>query len=150
MRSYNKKVKRCKRKGLPLYRTARQSAKTRQFKKLVGSKSWYRMRRRSLEEEDRQAPSDRRMPRVPREAEIAREEDEKLETRSVIFVEYTPGGILAKRLREVIRRLQGLLECQIKVVERTGLALGRSFPLTRLWDGVPCDREDCVTCTQGG
>ena len=54
LRSYQKKVARCRRKGQPLYRTSKQSAKSRQLKKLVGSKSWYRMRRRSSEETDGQ------------------------------------------------------------------------------------------------
>ena len=28
--------------------------------------------------------------------------------------------------------------------------LTRQFPLTRLWDGIPCSREGCITCEQGG
>ena len=38
----------------------------------------------------------------------------------------------------------------IKVVERTGRRLSSLFPLTNLWGGVSCGREDeCTTCNQG-
>ena len=39
---------RCKLEGRPLYRSAVESMKTRQEKKLTGSKDWYRSRKRKL------------------------------------------------------------------------------------------------------
>ena len=46
--------------------------------------------------------------------------------------------------------LEGIIGCKVKVVERSGTSIARLFPLTRLWDGVPCARDDCVTCGQEG
>ena len=46
--------------------------------------------------------------------------------------------------------MEGIVGCRIKAVERAGLALARQFPLTRLWYGVPCSREGCITCNQEG
>merc|ERR1711867_225440 len=46
IRGYERKVLRCKLEGRPLYRTAAQSMKTRQEKKLMGSRDWYRGRKR--------------------------------------------------------------------------------------------------------
>ena len=38
----------------------------------------------------------------------------------------------------------------MKVVERSGISLQSQFPLTTLWDGAACGREDeCITCYQG-
>ena len=88
-------------------------------------------------------------PGQERRKEKAPVEDE-IRTRSVLFVAYTPGGALAKRLREVVGRLQGLLGGGIKIVERTGTPLARMFPLSRLWEGVACTRTDCITRRQGG
>ena len=85
-----------------------------------------------------------------KEDKSPQQESEEVEVRSVLFVPFTPGGTLAKQLREVITRLRGLIGGGIKVVERTGTPLARHFALTRLWDGLPCPRSDCITCTQGG
>ena len=37
---------------------------------------------------------------------------------------------------------------RVKVAERTGRSLGSHFPLTKLWEGAQCERDDCVTCLQ--
>ena len=71
-------------------------------------------------------------------------------TRTVLFVEYTPGGNLAKELRDVLAGIEHILGFRVKVVERSGTAIARKFPLTQLWEGQPCGRLECVTCLQGG
>ena len=70
-------------------------------------------------------------------------------TRTVLFVEHTPGGELAKRLRDQLSRLEGLMGFKIKVVERAGTALKDLFSLSDVWGGGACSREDCTTCNQG-
>ena len=50
----------------------------------------------------------------------------------------------------MVEKLEGIIGCKIKVVERSGTPISRLFPLTRLWEGIPCAREDCVPCGQGG
>ena len=72
-----------------------------------------------------------------------------IKTRTVLFVEHTPGGELAKRLRDQLSRLEGLMGFKIKVVERTGTALKDLFSLSDVWNGGTCSREDCTTCRQG-
>ena len=69
---------------------------------------------------------------------------------SVLFVDQTPGGELASRMRELLRRVEPTTGFHLKVLERTGLSLQSQFPLTTLWDGAPCGREeDCITYYQG-
>ena len=75
---------------------------------------------------------------------------QEMEPRTVLFVEQTRGGELAKGIRELIKRLHPLLGFTIKVVERAGSSLKGKFPLNTLWEGSQCPREDCVPCTQGG
>ena len=68
----------------------------------------------------------------------------------MVFVEQTPGGELAARLRELFIRLEPTLGFYVKVVERTGRKLQDMFPLNNLWGGNSCGREgDCITCYQG-
>ena len=38
----------------------------------------------------------------------------------------------------------------VKIAERTGCTLKDQLSSGSLWGGVPCGREDCTTCTQGG
>ena len=46
-----------------------------------------------------------------------------LENKTVLFVEYTEGGELASRLRELMRRLAPTIGFGVKVVERAGKKL---------------------------
>ena len=70
--------------------------------------------------------------------------------RTVLFVDQTPGGELALRLRELLARIEDTIGFKVKVVERSGRSLQAMFPLTTLWDGTSCGRvEDCTTCYQG-
>ena len=123
-------------------------------KKITGEKDWFRIKKRKFDEEEEDWSELGRGPKKRRVEEemIGRgKEDEKdLPTRSVIFVEYTEGGVLLKKVKEVLKRLEGIIGCRIKAVEKTGTSLGRLFPLTQLWEGTPCGRLECVTCTQEG
>ena len=74
----------------------------------------------------------------------------ELQIKSVLFVEQSPRGELASRLREALRKMEQTLGFKVKVVERTGRSLGSQFPLGSLWDGAKCGRKDCVTCEQEG
>ena len=71
-----------------------------------------------------------------------------MKTRTVLFVEQTRDGRLAKELREVLQRLEGVLGFRVKVVERTGTSLKNTLPNTNPWSGAHCGRMDCVTCNQ--
>ena len=67
----------------------------------------------------------------------------------MIFLKYSKGDKLASRLRELARRIAPIIGFGIKVVERAGRSLGSQFPLTSLWDGAACGRQECITCTHG-
>ena len=79
-----------------------------------------------------------------------RNKNEEPEVKSLLFVEQTPNGELARRLRETLRNMEPTLGFKIKVVERAGQKLGSKFPLSSLWGGVGCGGQDCITCGQGG
>ena len=65
-------------------------------------------------------------------------------------MEHTPGGVLATKVRDLLRKNEGVLGFKVKTVERTGTPLARKFPLTNLIGGLTCGRSDCTTCCQGG
>ena len=74
--------------------------------------------------------------------------DKELKTRSVLFVEQTPHGELARQLRELMSRLEPTLGFRIKIVERAGKSLASTFSQASIWEGSHCGRPECVTCNQ--
>ena len=73
-----------------------------------------------------------------------------IRTRSVMFIEVTKDGKLAKRLREVEKRLQKILKYKTKIVEGVGNKLKDLLSCTDPWKGQECGRQNCVTCLQTG
>ena len=70
-------------------------------------------------------------------------------TISVLFVDQTKGGILAKRLQEAEDRLAILTGYRIRVTESCGTQLSRILPNTNPWNGEDCTRPECYSCRQG-
>ena len=139
--------------GRRLYRTSDESLSMRQMKKVTGATDWYRKRKRE-DGEDKTGlggtvGSTGGLASKRRRLEWTGEE-KRMPTRSVIFVDFTTDSGLAKMMRETLAKLETIIGCKVKTVERTGIPLTRQFPLTRLWDGIPCSREGCITCEQGG
>ena len=56
---------------------------------------------------------------------------------------------MAARLKELMKRIAPIIGFGVKVVEKTGRSIKSSFPLSSLWDGAACGREECITCKQG-
>ena len=67
-------------------------------------------------------------------------------TIGVMFIDQTPGGVLAKKLQEVEDRLATASGYRIRMVELSRTQLQRLLPNTNPWSGHNC----CYTCDQGG
>ena len=125
-----------------IHNTSEESMGTRIRKKLLGKTAWYKPKIGRAKDEKPgflgRAGSERRKKETP------------MKTRAVLFVEQTPRGELASRIREVIKRLEPTLGYSLKVAERTGRSIQSLFSQTNLWQGLHCGREKCITCSQGG
>ena len=71
-----------------------------------------------------------------------------MKTRTILFVEETNQGKLAKDFREVIKRIEGIIGFKVKVVEKTGSKLKNILSNTDPWAGSHCGRPECITCNQ--
>ena len=69
----------------------------------------------------------------------------QLPTRSVLFVENSMEGELAKRLRGVVERIQHIIKFRVKIVERAGTPLRLMFPLSNIGGDETCGRSACIT-----
>ena len=126
-----------KRAGKGLRSTAEESRRTRYVGKLLDKTGWYRKRNRKQEVDKRNSSGGNNATEGSRN----KAEDEP-EYKTVLFVEYTREGELAKRLRELTLRLSSVLGFKVKVVERTGTTLKNMFPTTNLWEGQGCGRGE--------
>ena len=70
-------------------------------------------------------------------------------TISVLFVEQTPGGALAKRIQEAETDIGRKTGYRIRIVENAGSQLKRIFSSTNPWGNGFCQCPDCVVCNQG-
>ena len=74
----------------------------------------------------------------------------EIPTRTVLFIEQTKGGELAKRLREVERRTHKMTGFRTKIVEGVGAKLKNLLPNSNPWKGAGCGRDGCIPCSQPG
>ena len=63
-----------------------------------------------------------------------------------MFVPYTPGGELAKKLRENEEQVSKITKNRVKIVERTGVKLQDVLTKANPWKGQDCERKNCLLC----
>ena len=146
MKGYVRKVKRRKAEGTRLHRTAEESAGNRNRKKLLGKSTWYRGRNKDGGDTRENGTGYG----TSRGSGQSKQCGTGMRTRSVIFVEQTPQGELAKQMREQLGKMEHIFGYRLRLVERTGRNLMSVFPQTSTWKGEKCGRLDCVTCNQVG
>ena len=142
IKEYELRKLRCIKEGRSYRRTANESRASRSRGKLLSKTSWYKSRKK--EDLYEKSKNGKRKKSWKSNVEVCKQEQ-----KSVMFVEQTEMGELAKRLREMVTRLAPIMGFSVKIIERTGSTLRSKFPQSSLWEGAPCGRSDCVTCLQG-
>ena len=152
-----------------LHRSAEEGASSRIKKKLLGKSSWFKNNssKRDGSGDLQKTPNGRRKTanrehhsRAKKNLAVATVDglchtqaspalpnNDKVTT--VLFVPQTPGGILAERLRQAEKQLGGLIGDKIKMVERGGVTMRRTFHQSNPWAGAKCGRSDCLPCNTG-
>ena len=74
----------------------------------------------------------------------ATEMDKKENVKSVMFVPYTRGSKLAKRMREAESTLQDMTGYRLKIVERAGTKLEDVLVKADPWQGQDFARPNCL------
>ena len=97
-KGYLTKLGRRTSKGGRLHRTAQESSGMRMKKKLLGKSNWFRDKKKV--EEENQVKAGTKAGRGTQDPA-----DKSLRTRTVLFVEQTPKGALASKLREQLQHL---------------------------------------------
>ena len=153
LKGYQRKLMKSKEVGgKRMHVGAMASSKARYKKKLLNKANWFRQKPnvdgikvgKVLDEEECDKYED---PRIATEVG-GKKNDREYRTTSVLFIDQTRGGELARRLRAVEPRLQQMTGYRIKIVEKGGSKLKHLLPNTNPWKGSRCEREDCTTCAQ--
>ena len=140
-------IRRRREEGKDLYRSATSSLQMRVRKKLTGKEDWYKTSRKREREEEPSEKDTRGGGKKKRQTSAA--VGEKPAARppvAVMFVPYTKGGELAKRLTEAEIKLESQTGIRIKIVEKTGTRLEEILHKSNPWQGADCGREGCILC----
>ena len=70
----------------------------------------------------------------------------KTQVKTVMFVPFTPGSELAKRLRQAEEKIEDMAGYRLKIVERAGIKLQDALTKADPWQGQNCNREGCLLC----
>ena len=142
IKGYEEKIIRCGQENRKLRRTAKESQGARTRRQLLSKTTWFKGngRRKDWYKGGRKG------------AKLQGGLDTRntdMEPTTVLFIDYSKGGEPARRMKDLMTRISKTIGFTIKVVERTGRSLKEQFPLTTLWDGAGCGRDECITCSQG-
>ena len=143
---WQRKVLRREREAKGFYRHARTTLKARNKKKLTEKTTWFKDREEDEEEDEMHLPK-RKIPGGKRDAaKKARKMGSVPEVKAVMFVPYTAGSKLAKNLRGAEEKLGSLTGYRLKMVEKSGDKLENLLTKSNPWQGMDCERPQCLLC----
>ena len=144
-------MNRLERKGTRrIHRTAKESGKTRATKKVTEKSEWFSKQKNADQDLDKEEREERVLNKYLNDGNHQEAGNAEIPTRTVLFVENTKGGELAKRLRNVERKTQNMMGFKTKIVEGVGSKLKNLLPNSNPWKGAGCAREGCIPCAQPG
>ena len=109
---------------------------------MTGKTEWFKSGNRKRKRDAEEQGKDKRR-KLDNGREKKREEGRIV---SVMFVPYTVGGELARRLKEVENHLGEQTGVKIKIVEKVGNKLVDMLHQSDPWQGTDCQREHCLPC----
>ena len=146
-----------------IHRPAASGISTRNRRKLTGKTSWFRTGVKNETEKEpkiskgcaKEVPNIKE-PRktVKKEPRCRTKEDknphnEDTRTTTVLFVQQTPGGELAKRFREAEKELSRMTGFRVKISERNGTKAKAILQKGNPWSELKCENEECYPCANG-
>ena len=145
-----RKRKRREQEGKGFYRGAESTLKGRIRKKLLDPVTWFKSKPEEdteIEKEHQEKSGRERLKKRKSEEEHGgRNMRMKEEPKAVMFCPYTPGGDLAKRLRDVEENMEKNTGYRIKIVEEAGEKILDILHSSNPWKGEICGRSNCWLC----
>ena len=150
LKGFNTRFKNRMAKHGTYYRSAKQTLSGRNWKKLTQNTTWFKERDEEDNDEERAAGGrggfEMRLHggRITKNGKKEEKRAKSKAAKAVIFVQYTKGNTLAKRMREV--KLEEMTGYKMKIVERGGSKLEDILVRKNPWEGETCGRKLCFPC----
>ena len=138
---HHRKIQRCTEMNLPTHRDGSKGVMDRRMKKLGAKTAWYKKKKRTEESNKQQRGGNKKN---------IKEAQDMLEPASIFFVNRTPGGELASRLRSAEEKMEGIFTRRIKIVQKPGAKLKDSIVNANPWNDKKCGCPRCIPCEQAG
>ena len=139
-KGWKNRLERRKEESGQVYRSAASSLSSRSRKKLTGKVDWYKESRKRKRDEEDYSKSGKKI-------KIKKEENlDEVRIASVMFVPFTVGGELLRRLKEAENEMAKQTGIKIKMVEKVGVKLVDILHKSDPWQGMDCGRTKCLLC----
>ena len=179
LKGYEKAKRKATKSGKRMHRSAKSGAAARNMKKLLAKTSWYKesvgssedgsSKDGSSEDGEEKETGARYLFTPPRngagkvsgvmrpwsdsedqqDGERRRTAKRATPLTTVLFIEQTPGGVYASRMREKEEILAGITGYRIKIIEKSGTTLKSLLVKSNPWAGGKCGRSKCLPCDSG-
>ena len=162
IRGWKTRLKLREKKHQAIYRPAHKTVRTRERKKLLSRENWYKNEEQNQEQENRTGEQDHHgkdrtlrcswpprgspSPGNPTCGEQKNNQKPENNPKAVMFVPYTHGSVLIKKLRENEEKIAKFTKHKIKLVERAGIKLQDVLTKSNPWKGEDCQRTNCLLC----
>ena len=131
IRGWKTRLARREEKGQEIYRLAKNTAKIREYKKLMSRETWYKPQEQKSEAcqgvpepwQPTQARKEKKITKTGQGSSNKQNTAKEIPTQAVMFIPYTPGSELAKLLRNNEEKIAKLTKSRLKIVERAGIKL---------------------------
>ena len=150
IKGYMRKMNRRKLNGRKrIHHSAEESRDGRVKKKMIGKTLWYRSKKKevAMKSNDGSIGMKTNVKMNPLRDKMHGREDE-VSTRAVLILDQTPHGELARRVKELLHRLEPSMGFRLRVVERTGKKMKNILSPASCSNGSRCGRTSCITCNQ--
>ena len=127
-----------------MYRPAHKTVATREKKKLLDRENWYKNKQE--QDQEKHNTTNNKNNKKREQTTNNKKEEQELPVMAVMFVPCTPGGALAKLLRENEEKMGKFAKNKIKIIERAGIKLQDVLTRSNPWKGQDCQRTNCLLC----
>ena len=155
LRGYERQLKRHLSGEKQLHRPHKEGLKERSKRKLLSKSSWFRPKPKQEGKQEMTAKKTAGSAGINNSKVTADRTNDNAQqpatpkTTTVLFVEKTPGGELARLLREKEKMLSELTGFTVKIVESNGKSFKQLLCDPNPWATKRCSRDDCYPCQAG-
>ena len=151
LRGYERLLKKQQDGIQDIHRPAAQGLGERNRKKLLAKTKWFKDK--AKKESSNQKPQPQHKPSQKRKGRSTHKQPTtsaaEIKTTTILFVQHTPGGQLARELREAEKELSAITGFRVKIVERNGTAAKQLLQKNTRWAEGDCGRMSCIPCQTG-